>query len=190
MREESLDLIPTATGLVVSQIHIVTSLDLSNLTQHIERYMLGQKFIIAFLLFPKWLFFKLNFGAKKFGFSDIAFLRVDFEEFKIGKLESIGVQGNSKVHFYMKTPFLCQILQTPFNLESKYWRFQNMWTLKIDIETILEIFWLSTTITQNWVFQQQVPFDMLSHIAYVLLHNHQRSAIARKRKKRSVYVNA
>ncbi len=35
-------------------------------TKHIERGQLSQKIKIDFLLFPKWLFFQLNFGAKFF----------------------------------------------------------------------------------------------------------------------------
>ncbi len=39
---------------------------LLNVTQHIKMYNLGLKFKIEFLLFPKWLFFQLNFAAKIF----------------------------------------------------------------------------------------------------------------------------
>ena len=44
-------------------------------TQHIKRDQLSHKIKIDFLLFPKWLFFQLNFGAKICVKLDIAFWR-------------------------------------------------------------------------------------------------------------------
>ena len=38
----------------------------TNVTQHIKMDQLCQKFKIDFLLFPKWLFFQINCGAKNF----------------------------------------------------------------------------------------------------------------------------
>ena len=44
------------------------------MSQHIERDQLSPKIKIDFLVFPIWLFFHLNFGAKILK-SDIVFLR-------------------------------------------------------------------------------------------------------------------
>ena len=48
--------------------------------------------------------------------------------------QNIGVNNNSEVHIFMKGCFFT----SSSNLESKYWRFQNMWDLKIDLGII---FW-------------------------------------------------
>ncbi len=48
------------------QIHAELQLCLEYMTEHIERDQLSQKIKIYFLLFPKWLFFLLNFDAKFF----------------------------------------------------------------------------------------------------------------------------
>ncbi len=50
-------------GLCHSTVNVVTSYIVS---QHIERDQLSPNIKIDFLLFPKWLFFHLNFGAKNF----------------------------------------------------------------------------------------------------------------------------
>ncbi len=57
------------------------------------------------------------------------------------------------------------------NLERKYLRLQNMWNLKIDLGTILWYILTLYPVTQNLVFWQLVPFNMLSHIFVAIPHN-------------------
>ncbi len=45
--------------------------------QHIKMDHFDQNFKTDFLLFPKWLFYQLNFGGKKCLKLDIAFARYD-----------------------------------------------------------------------------------------------------------------
>ncbi len=75
--------------------------------------------------------------------------------------------GNSEVNFDTKTLFLHQILQVIWRLsieESKICEIS-----KSTLRLYFEIFWLCIPITQNLVFRQLVPFNMLSHI-YMVKH--------------------
>ncbi len=49
--------------------------------------------------------------------------------------------------------------------EIKYWRFLNMWMLKINLGTIiiLRYFYFAALCLKIWVFLQLVPFDILSY---------------------------
>ncbi len=110
--------------------------------------------------------------------SDIEFLRYgnfikdvitdwwkfDFEKraLKIWEsVQSIGILAMQRSTFTWKL-FLYQILQVTSRLsieDSKIWESQNqLW------DYYFEIFWLCIPKTQNPVFRQLVPFDMLSHI--------------------------
>ncbi len=89
-------------------------------TQHIKMDQSGQKFKFAFWLFPKWLFFQLDFGENYFDIGHYidTFLRygsfiddiitdqwkVDFEKVS-ESLQSIGVQAVWKPIFTWKDSF-------------------------------------------------------------------------------------
>ncbi len=127
---------------------------------------------LTFLLFPTWLFFQLSFGAKCMK-SDIVFLRyligdVIWDWWKVKKkAKKFGICKKVSVFWQFTSSFLHVFAPKPSsNLNTKYWRFQNIWNLKIYSGAI---FWDILTLiciptTQNPVFQQLVPFDMLSHI--------------------------
>ncbi len=99
------------------------------------------------MLFPKWLFFHLNFDAK-FLKSKSAFLRycnfiedvitdwwkVDFEK-NLGIFRKYWYFGNQRSIFTTWKHYYCTIYSS--NLKIKYWRFWSMWNLKIDFGTII-----------------------------------------------------
>ena len=82
---------------------------------------------------------------------------------KFGNLcKSIGMQANQKVNFYMQKYSLHQILQVTGRVSIE--DFQNMWNLTINFVTVFRNILIYLPLTQTQVFQQLVPFDMLSHI--------------------------
>ncbi len=148
---------------------------------------------IDFLLFPKWLFFHLNFGAKIFDIRHYVLeiwqiywgchnrlVKSWFWEKGSWNLEistKYWYFGNSEVNFDTKTLFLQQILQAIWRL-SLYWRFQSMWNLKIDFGAI---FWdiltlhphnsklsLTTTGTFRYVESHLIHSTWYGHMPYFL----------------------
>ncbi len=131
----------------------------------------------TFLLFPKWLIFHLNFGAK-FLKLDIVFLRygnftedvttdwwkVDFEKKALKNWESVKVLvfWQFRGLFDMKTLFLQVTLRLSIE-DSKVCEISQL-TLGI----YFEIFWFCIPITQNLIFRKLVPFDMLSHLLVLM----------------------
>ena len=117
----------------------VSFLNFTYVSQHIKRDQLSQKIKMDILLFPKWLFFRLNFDAKiKFWWNqtlrswDTAILLrmskqigekliVRKRLLKFGNLYEVLVFWQSEVNFYMKTLFFAQ--NPSSNLKIKYWRF-------------------------------------------------------------------
>ena len=120
--------------------------------QHIKRDQLSQKIKIDFLLFPKWLFFHLNFGAKIF---EIGHCVLEIWQFHWGChnrlvkswfwekcslnsricTQSIGI-WKFRGPFVHENPVFAP--NPSSNLKIEYWRFQNMWNLPIDFGII---FW-------------------------------------------------
>ena len=77
-------------------------------------------------------------------------------------MRSIGIQAIQKSIFYMKTQFLHQILQSTWRVSIEDSKICE--TSKSTVEPYFEIFWFCTPVTQNQVFRQLVPFNMLSHM--------------------------
>ena len=100
---------------------------------------MSQKFKIDLVLFPKWLFFQLNFGAKNFfvkgrcvpirygNFNDDVITNLQKVDFEKHALKDWGAgllprnilvykTNNSKVHSCTKTLFLRQILQATYSV--------------------------------------------------------------------------
>ncbi len=122
------------------------------MSQHIERDQLSPNIKMDFLLFPKWLFFHLNFGANIFeiGHCVLEIWQIYWRchnrlveswfwekgYWNLGICTQFWYLGNSEVNFDTKTLFLHQILQVTWRLSTKN---SKVWEIsKNDFGTI---FW-------------------------------------------------
>ena len=121
-------------------------------SQHIERDQLFQMIKIDFLLYPKWLFFHLNFDAKIceighcvleiFQFSLRMSYQINEKLILRKRLLKFGNPYKVLVFWQFRGQFFHEHTVFPpnpsSNLQIKYWRLQNIWNLKINFGTI---FW-------------------------------------------------
>ena len=73
----------------------------------------------------------------------------------------------SKVHFLHEH---CVVLSNPSsNLESKYWRFQNMWNQSLDLGTIFWDIWLLKTGIFRYMLSHKVVVAVCNNILMFIL---------------------